>query len=127
MAQPGLTVLVADDDEDILNLVVKRLTRRGWDVVGTSDGGDALARARALQPAAVVLDWMMPTMTGPEVCEALKADPATAAIPVVLVTARASGGDRAAGLEHGANGYITKPFDIDDLDAMLRGFSQSVQ
>jgi DNA-binding response OmpR family regulator len=113
------TILVADDDEDILNLIVRRLTRRGWDVVGASDGAEALAVARDVHPAVAVLDWMMPGMTGPEVCEELKRDGATASIPVVLVTARTSGGDMATALGHGADAYVTKPFDIQELDGVL--------
>src|SRR3954454_15661091 len=113
-------IVVADDDADILNLVVRRLGRRGWNVVGVVDGAEAIEQARALHPAAVVLDWMMPKHTGPEVCAVLKGDPETASIPVVLVTARASGGDRAAGIDHGADDYITKPFEIDTLDAVLK-------
>lgn len=117
---PDPIILVADDDADILNLVVKRLSKRGWTVLAASDGAEALDRVRAELPDAVVVDWMMPKLTGPEVCNALKRDPATASIPVVLVTARASGGDRTTGLEHGADEYVTKPFDVDDLDAVLR-------
>jgi DNA-binding response OmpR family regulator len=117
---PQPFILVADDDADIRNLVVKRLGKRGWNVLAAQDGAEAVAMARSERPAAIVVDWMMPKMTGPEVCAALKADPDTAAIPIVLVTARASGGDRDAGLEHGADDYVTKPFDIDDLDAVLR-------
>lgn len=113
-------ILVADDDADILNLIVRRLGRRGWEVVAASDGDAALELARSVRPDAVVLDWMMPGRTGPEICAALKADPETASMPVVLVTARASGSDAAVALRHGADEYVTKPFEIDDLDAMLR-------
>ena len=118
-------IVVADDDADILNLVVRRLGRRGWNVVAAVDGGDALDKVRTLNPVAVVLDWQMPVLTGPEVCETLKTDPATSGIPVVLVTARASGGDRAAGIGHGADDYITKPFEIEVLDDVLKRLTQS--
>lgn len=117
---PDPVIVVADDDADILNLVVRRLGRRGWNVVGAVDGAEAIEKVRSLRPAAVVLDWMMPKQTGPQVCEALRADPETASIPIVLVTARASGGDREVGIEHGADEYITKPFEIDVLDAVLK-------
>jgi DNA-binding response OmpR family regulator len=117
---PEPVIVVADDDADILNLVVRRLGRRGWNVVGAVDGEEAIEKVRALRPVAVVLDWMMPKHTGPEVCEVLKSDPGTASIPIVLVTARASGGDRDTGIGRGADDYITKPFEIDVLDAVLK-------
>jgi DNA-binding response OmpR family regulator len=120
MAERGRTIVVADDDQDILMLVMKRLTKRGWDVVVARDGAEALSTIRSVLPAAAVLDWMMPNMSGPEVCAALKADPATAAIPAVLVTARASGGDRDEGFAAGADDYVVKPFEIEVLDSALR-------
>jgi CheY-like chemotaxis protein len=71
-------------------------------------------------PAAVVLDWAMPGLEGPEVCERLKADPGMARIPVVMLSASAMRDDVARGLAHGADGYLTKPFEIDELDGLLK-------
>ena len=113
-------VVVADDNADILKLIRVRLSKRGYDVLTAVDGQAALDMVRAERPAAVVLDWMMPLLAGPEVCAELKGDPSTAAIPVVLLTARATEADLAAGEASGADGYLTKPFDIDELDQTLR-------
>ncbi len=114
------TVLVADDNQDITRLVEKRLRFRGYDVRTVPDGNQALAAIRADHPDIVVLDWVMPGMQGPAVCQTLKDDPETASIPVVLLTARAHEDDVAGGFARGADEYLTKPFDVDELDQVLR-------
>jgi DNA-binding response OmpR family regulator len=88
--------------------------------VEVPDGRQALAAIRERRPAAAVLDWAMPGLEGPEVCAILKADPETAGVPVVLLSASAMDDDVAHGMAYGADGYMTKPFDIDELDALLR-------
>ena len=109
------TVLVADDEQDILNLVRFRLERDGYDVVCAADGAEAIALARSAQPALCVLDVMMPKLTGIEVLQQLRADPATAGIRVILLTARGQDGDVDQGFEAGANDYVTKPFSPQEL------------
>jgi two-component system response regulator MtrA len=101
-------------------LLGTRLRRRGFEVIAVADGAEALAAIRARRPAAAVLDWAMPSLEGPAICRAVKADPATAQIPVVLLTASAMREDVDRGLAHGADGYMTKPFDLDELVALLR-------
>ena len=109
------TILVADDDPDILGLVTLRLERQGYDVVTASSGAEALALARNSRPALAVLDVSMPGMTGLDVTRALRADKATSAIPVILLTARVQEADIAAGLASGADAYLKKPFSPQDL------------
>jgi DNA-binding response OmpR family regulator len=89
-------------------------------VVAVEDGQQALETVREREPAAVVLDWAMPRLDGAEVCATLKADPGTARVPVVMLSASAMREDVVRGLAHGADGYLTKPFEIDELDALLR-------
>ena len=113
-------VLIADDDQDILRLVQRRLSRRGYEITTATNGQEALDAVAADAPDAVVLDWLMPKVTGSEACKLIKGDPRTATIPVVLLTARATEGDIEEGLASGADAYLTKPFDIYELDAMLR-------
>lgn len=113
-------VLVADDDDDIRMLMRLRLTHRGYDVSEARDGLMALALIRSEEPDAAVLDWVMPGLSGPALCTALRADPATARMGLVLLTARATDDDIAAGKEAGADEYLTKPFQIDALDAALQ-------
>ncbi len=113
-------IVVADDDLDILNLVNKRLAKRGYEVLTATDGQQALELVRSRHPAAAVLDWMMPAMQGHEVCAQLKADSSTADIPVVLLTARAADVDIEKGFRSGADDYLTKPFNIRELDETLQ-------
>jgi DNA-binding response OmpR family regulator len=115
-----LSLVVADDDSDILRLLERRLSRRGYAVVTATDGVAALDAVRRTGPDAVVLDRVMPAMSGEEVCAALKADRRTAAIPVVLLSAHASEREIVEGFGGGADDYLTKPFDLDELDERLR-------
>jgi DNA-binding response OmpR family regulator len=103
-------ILIADDDEDILQLVRLRLARSGYDTVLARNGADALAAARERRPDVALLDVSMPAMNGYEVTAELKRNPITKDIPVILLTARAQTADVAKGFEAGADDYITKPF-----------------
>ncbi|HEX2699697.1 MAG TPA: response regulator [Acidimicrobiales bacterium] len=105
------TVLVVDDDPVIQRLLRVNFEMEGYDVIVANDGVDGLERARAERPDIVVLDIMMPRMSGLDVAKALKADPGTASIPVLLLSAKAQEADLRAGDESGADGYLTKPFD----------------
>ena len=87
------------------------LTRQGFDVVVVGDGSEAIASVERRRPDAVLLDWMMPVLDGPATCARLKADAATAAIPVIFLTGKASAADVTRMRELGAAGHIPKPFD----------------
>ena len=108
-------VLCADDDHDILALLAIRLERAGFRVEQATDGEQALSLARELQPDVLVLDMMMPRLSGTEVLGVLRGDEATAAIPVVLLSARAQEADVERGLEAGADAYLAKPFQAPEL------------
>jgi CheY-like chemotaxis protein len=108
-------VLCADDDRDILALLALRLERAGYRVAQAVDGEQALSLARELHPDVLVLDVMMPRMTGTEVLAALRADEATAGLRVVLLSARAQDADVERGLEAGADAYLAKPFQAPEL------------
>jgi DNA-binding response OmpR family regulator len=108
-------VLCADDDEDILALVSLRLGRAGYEVVQATDGDQALLLARERRPALAVLDVMMPGRTGLEVLQELRADEATSAIRVILLSARAQQSDVENGLAAGADAYLAKPFRAAEL------------
>jgi DNA-binding response OmpR family regulator len=113
-------VLVADDNGDIRQLLTARLTTRGFRVISAADGQAALELAQAELPAIAVLDWVMPIIQGHELCVKLKTDERTAYMPVVMLTARGEEEDRLLGMDLGADAYIVKPFDIDELVATLR-------
>ena len=104
------TILLAEDDADIRLLVTLKLTQAGHQVRGFGDGLSAAADARENPPDLAVLDVMMPGMTGLEVCRELRKDPATARIPIILLTALARETDITAGMAAGADDYIVKPF-----------------
>jgi CheY-like chemotaxis protein len=108
-------VLCADDDPDILALLALRLERAGYRVAQAVDGEQALALARELHPDVLVLDVMMPRMSGTDVLAALRADEATAHLRVVLLSARAQETDVERGLEAGADAYLAKPFQAPEL------------
>ncbi len=122
MADPFRVVLI-DDDADLRKLV--RLTLEfsaGWEVTAAADGAEGLAAVRRVKPDVAVVDVMMPGMDGYEVCRRLKADPETAEIPIVFLTARKELNEERAG-EVGAQGVIVKPFDPDRLAEQLRALS----
>ncbi|MGB0872822.1 MAG: response regulator transcription factor [Solirubrobacterales bacterium] len=112
-------VLVADDNQDIRDLLATRLASRGFEVVTAADGQAALDAALEHRPAIAVLDWVMPVIQGHELCVKLKSDARTAAMPIVMLTARGEEEDRLLGLDLGADDYLIKPFDIEVLGATL--------
>jgi DNA-binding response OmpR family regulator len=115
-ARSAVRVLVADDEDDIRALVAVAVGKAGCTVVGSvADGNAALDLARAELPDLAVLDVSMPGATGLEVCAALRADPTTAGIRILLLSAGASLDDVAAGLAAGADAYLAKPFQITGL------------
>jgi DNA-binding response OmpR family regulator len=109
------TVLIADDDVDIRELVAFKLAQKGYRVISTADGPAALAAVEAEPPELAVLDVTMPGMSGLDVCRALRANPATAGIAVILLTARAQEADVQAGFGSGADDYVLKPFSPREL------------
>ncbi|HEY0550970.1 MAG TPA: response regulator, partial [Verrucomicrobiae bacterium] len=103
-------ILVVDDEPDALELIQYNLKAAGYDVVTAADGEEALKKARASQPALVILDVMLPEVDGLEVCKTLRREPTTSSIPIIMLTAKAAEIDRVLGLELGADDYVTKPF-----------------
>ncbi|MGH7392189.1 MAG: response regulator [Candidatus Rokuibacteriota bacterium] len=113
-------VLVVDDEPDIRSLIVFHLGREGYRCRTASTGPQALAEARASRPDLVVLDLMLPEMDGLDVCRRLRADPRTAQLPIIMLTAKADEVDRVVGLEIGADDYVAKPFSPKELVARVR-------
>jgi DNA-binding response OmpR family regulator len=111
----SVTVLVADDDEDILLLVTTRLRRDGFEVVQARDGDEALAAVKRTKPDVAVLDIGMPGLDGLEVLEAIREDAALRTTRVLLLTAKAQEQDVRRGYEAGADAYIKKPFSPTEL------------
>ncbi len=113
-------VLIVEDEPDIRGLLAFHLEREGYQVVKSSTGADALRQVRARPPDLVLLDLMLPEMDGLEVCRRLRQDPATAPLPIVMLTAKGEEVDRVLGLELGADDYIVKPFSPKEVVARIR-------
>ena len=113
-------ILVVDDEEDLQELVRYNLSKEGYAVECVGTGEDALKSARRQPPDLIVLDLMLPSVDGLEVCRRLKGDSKTRGIPIVMLTAKGEEGDMIAGLERGADDYIAKPFSPRVLAARVR-------
>ncbi|HUG36841.1 MAG TPA: response regulator, partial [Candidatus Limnocylindrales bacterium] len=119
MRTPPL-LLIADDNPMNLDILQTRLAVHGYDILTAADGEEALAVARDQRPDLVLLDIMMPKLDGIEVCKRLKADPTLPFMPIIMVTAKADSKDIVAGLEAGADEYLTKPLDQGALVARVK-------
>lgn len=113
-------ILLVEDERDLLELLKYNLDREGYDVSTAETGEDGLKLVRNQPPDLILLDLMLPSMDGLEVCRSLKARPDTASIPVIMLTAKGEESDIVAGLELGADDYITKPFSPRILMARIK-------
>ena len=113
-------ILVVDDEPEAVELVEFNLKQAGYDVATAADGDEALKKAKANQPALMVLDLMLPEIDGLEVCKLMRRDSSTAKIPILMLTAKAAEIDRVLGLELGADDYVTKPFSPRELVLRVR-------
>ena len=116
----GQRILVVDDEPDLLELVRVNLSQAGFEVETAETGRQALERARRAAPDLLILDLMLPDLSGTEVCRHLRADPSLGEIPIIMLTARADEVDRVVGLEIGADDYVTKPFSPRELTLRVR-------
>ena|SRR3989338_8191862 len=108
-------ILIVDDEPEIVFLIKRRLIKGGYDVIFAHDGVTALALAKKEKPDLMILDIMIPSPTGLEICRTLKNDPQYQSIKVVLLTARDRQEDKEAGHQAGADMYVTKPFEPEEL------------
>src|SRR2546428_309872 len=120
-------ILVVEDDQDIAQLVARYLEKAGFAPEVVSSGRDALTAIAAQAPDLIVLDLMLPQVDGLDVCRAVRGREATAAIPIIMLTARAEESDRIVGLELGADDYLAKPFSPNELVARARALLRRAQ
>ena len=120
-------ILVVEDDQDIAELLKHFLERSNHQVEVITQGHEALSRTRDDHPELVILDRMLPGLDGLEICRLLRAQPSTADLPVILLTARAEESDRIVGLELGADDYITKPFSAKEVVARVNALLRRSQ
>ncbi len=114
------TILIVEDEAPLVTLLRYNLEKQGFRVEDAGDGAEALTRIAETPPDLVLLDWMLPTMSGIEVCRQLRRRPPTRQLPVIMLTARAEDQDAVRGLDTGADDYITKPFSTEALIARIR-------
>jgi len=112
--------IIVEDDPDIGQLVAHYLQKAGFEPTLLTSGRDVVARAKRQVPDVILLDVMLPGMDGLEICRALRADPDSARVPIIMLTAKAEESDRIVGLELGADDYITKPFSPNEVVARVR-------
>ncbi|WP_174297271.1 phosphate regulon transcriptional regulator PhoB [Sphingomonas bacterium] len=124
---PRATLLLVEDDPAIAELVAFHFEREGFAVSATADGEDAVLLAREKAPDVVLLDWMVPGLSGIEVCRQLRRMPGTANVPIIMLTARGEEEDRVRGLETGADDYVTKPFSPRELVARVAAVLRRVR
>ncbi|RZS89864.1 response regulator receiver domain-containing protein [Motilibacter rhizosphaerae] len=113
-------ILIAEDDDDIRDLVEFKLANLGLEVVGVGDGATALARVREVHPDLVILDVNMPELSGIDVCRALRSDPEFSALPVLMLTANVQDADVQRGFDAGADDYVAKPFSPRELTSRVQ-------
>jgi DNA-binding response OmpR family regulator len=122
-----IRVLVVEDDRDIAELVERYLHKAGFSIDLLSSGRDALKAIAERTPDLLILDLMLPHVDGLEICRAVRSDPRTAAIPIIMLTARADESERIVGLEIGADDYVAKPFSPNELVARVRALLRRTQ
>jgi DNA-binding response OmpR family regulator len=113
-------ILIVEDEKDIVKMLEYNLKKEGFSTVAARDGEAALTAARKERPDLILLDIMLPGIDGLEVCKALRGDPKTAAIPIIMLTAKSQESDKIVGLELGADDYVTKPFSPRELIARIK-------
>lgn len=114
------TILIVDDEKDIAELISYNLEKEGFSVLKAYDGREALRIIKAKKPDLIILDLMLPEISGLDICRSVRHDQETTAIPIIMLTAKGDDVDKIVGLEMGADDYVTKPFSIKELIARIR-------
>lgn len=120
-------VLIVEDEEALATLLEYNLGKEGFDAALAGDGEEALLKIEEEAPDLVILDWMLPSVSGIEVCRRLRAKAETRNLPIIMLTARSEEADRIRGLETGADDYLTKPFSTNELIARVRAVLRRIR
>lgn len=123
----GLKVLVVEDEAPQREMLIYNLNSAGYRALGASDGNEGLLIAREESPAMIILDWMMPGLSGVELCRQLRRDKDLRETPILMLTARGEEADKVRGLDSGADDYLVKPFSIAELLARTRAMLRRAQ
>jgi len=120
-------ILVMEDEDALATLLQYNLEKEGYDVVVAADGEEGLVQIDERQPDLVLLDWMLPKVSGIEVCRRIRGRPETRNLPIIMLTARGEESDRVRGLDTGADDYLTKPFSMTELIARIRAVLRRIR
>lgn len=123
----GPKVLIVEDETAIVTILRYNMERAGYRVSEAGDGEEALLHIQENMPDVVILDWMLPKLSGLEVCRQLRRDPATRNLPIIMLTARGEEDDRVRGLDSGADDYVTKPFSPQEVIARVRAVLRRIR
>ena len=123
----GTSVLIVEDEEALATLLEYNLNKENFDVSIASDGEEGLLKIKENTPDVVILDWMLPKISGIEICRQIRSMPETRNIPIIMLTARSEEADRIRGLETGADDYLTKPFSIKELIARVKAVLRRIR
>ena len=124
---PDTTVLIVEDEIAIVTMLRYNLEKEGFRVLATSDGEEAVTMVKEHHPDIIVLDWMLPGMTGVEVCKQLRWNQDTKNIPIIMLSARGEEGDRIRGLDSGADDYMVKPFSPSELISRIKAVFRRIR
>lgn len=127
MENANLTVLVVEDEVAIQTLLKYNLENEGFRVLVTGDGEEAITMVKESKPDLIVLDWMLPSMTGIDVCKQLRWNPDTKTIPIIMLSARGEEGDRIRGLDTGVDDYMVKPFSPAELISRIKAVFRRIR
>lgn len=120
-------ILIVDDEQDIADLISYNLEKEGYSTIKAYDGGDVLKTVKTQKPDLMILDLMLPRMNGMDICRAIRANPETSHLPIIMLTAKSDEVDKIIGLEIGADDYMTKPFSVKELIARVRSIFRRIQ
>ncbi len=120
-------VLIAEDEDALATLLEYNFTKEGYDVTVANDGEEALLQASERTPDLILMDWMMPKLSGIEVCRRLRRRSETRSTPIIMLTARGDETDKITGLDYGADDYVTKPYSMPELLARVRAVLRRTQ
>jgi DNA-binding response OmpR family regulator len=123
--QTGPLILIVEDEDNIALALGHKLGREGFRLKRIADGKDAMPAIRAERPDLILLDVMLPQVSGYEICQQVRADPALAGVRILMMTARGTAMERRKGLAMGADGFVSKPFDLADLIAEVRSLLEA--
>lgn len=120
-------ILLIEDDQSLTELIRYNLEAEDFEVICVQDGEEGLLQAEETPPDMILLDWMLPNLSGIEICRRLRRNPETAHVPVIMLTARAEESDRIRGLDTGADDYVTKPFSPRELVARIQAILRRIR